>query len=148
YLDGITLEELVRADGRQPAARVAHILHQVALALSEAHDVGLIHRDIKPANILLCQRGGAVDVAKVVDFGLVKELESSKDAARVTNVDAITGTPLYLAPESLTAPETIDGRVDIYAVGAVGYFLLTGRPVFEGRTVVEVCTHHLHTEPE
>ena len=143
HLDGIDLETLVREDGAQPAARVIHILKQVCGSLTEAHGVGLIHRDIKPANIILCERGGIPDVAKVVDFGLVKELDHAQD---LTATGIITGTPLYLAPEVIRS-SAVDARSDIYAVGAVGYFLLTGRNVFEGGTVVEVCSHHLHTTP-
>jgi serine/threonine-protein kinase len=144
YLDGLDLESLVRADGPQPPARVASILSQVAAALGEAHAIGLVHRDIKPANIILCERGGVPDVAKVVDFGLVRELGT--DAGQ-TNLQVLKGTPLYMAPEAFSAPETVDGRSDLYALGAVGYYLLAGRPVFEGRTIGEVCGHHLHTEP-
>jgi len=151
YLDGLDLAVLVGADGPQPAARVQHILLQVVGALGEAHGVGLIHRDIKPANIILCQRGGIADVAKVVDFGLVKELEGGPGVG-LTNIDSIAGTPLYLSPEAITSPQEVDARADVYALGAVGYFLLTGTPVFEGRTPVEVCSHHLshhlHTPPE
>jgi serine/threonine-protein kinase len=147
YLEGLDLETLVRADGAQLAARVRHVLQQVAGALAEAHDRGLIHRDIKPANIILCERGGVSDVAKVVDFGLVKDVEGGTAGPGLTRVDAITGTPLYISPEALTAPEKVDGRSDLYGLGAVGYFLLTGQTVFEGRTVVEIASHHLHTRP-
>jgi serine/threonine-protein kinase len=146
YLDGIDLAVLIREDGPQPYARVRSILVQVGGALSEAHGVGLIHRDIKPANIILCQRGGVHDVAKVLDFGLVKDLEAGPGSS-LTNVDMIAGTPQYLAPEAITSPQQVDARADIYAVGAVAYFLLTGKPVFEGGTAVEVCSHHLHTAP-
>ncbi|RYG65354.1 serine/threonine protein kinase, partial [bacterium] len=149
YLDGVTLEELVRKHGPQPPGRVVHVLRQVVGALAEAHAAGLIHRDIKPANVLLCERGGAIDVVKVVDFGLVKSLSETALTGELalSNVNVLTGTPLYLAPEAITSPETLDGRADLYAVGAVAYFLLTGRTVFEGATVVEVCGHHLHSKP-
>ncbi len=146
YLDGTNLEELVRVDGPQPPARVAHILGQVASALVEAHGVGLIHRDIKPENVILCERGGIPDVAKVVDFGLVKDLERGSEA-RLTQADVVQGTPLYLSPEAINAPDTVGARSDLYSLGAVGYYLLTGRHVFEGQTLVEVCSHHLHTAP-
>jgi serine/threonine-protein kinase len=145
YLDGVNLERLVEMDGPQPPGRVIYILSQVAHALAEAHDRGLIHRDIKPANIVLCNRGGAADMAKVVDFGLVKDLQSPEPSLSVAEV--ITGTPLYMAPETISSPESVDARVDIYALGAVGYFLLTGATVFEGKTTVEVCSHHLLTVP-
>jgi eukaryotic-like serine/threonine-protein kinase len=146
YLDGASLEELVELDGPQPAARVIHLLAQACEALAEAHDAGLIHRDIKPANIVVCERGGVPDVVKVVDFGLVKDIAAPK-AAGLSLTTTITGTPMYLAPESITAPADVDGRTDLYALGCVGYFLMTGEPVFEGKTVVEVCGHHMHVAP-
>ena len=120
-----------------------HILRQVLGALHEAHGVGLVHRDIKPGNIILCERGGVSDVVKVVDFGLVKDLEADPGT---THDDAIVGTPLYLAPEAIRSP-VADARADLYSVGAVAYFLLTGQHVFLGRTVIEICGHHLHTAP-
>jgi serine/threonine-protein kinase len=144
YLEGLDLGQLVEEDGPQPSGRVLHILKQVLGALAEAHAVGLIHRDIKPSNIILCERGGLPDVAKVVDFGLVKELGVPDDISRD---DALVGTPLYLAPEAIRSP-AVDARSDLYSLGAVAYFLLTGTRVFEGGTVVEICGHHLHTPPE
>ena len=146
YLEGINLEALVREFGPQDPGRVVHILRQVGGALAEAHGLGLVHRDIKPANIILCERGGVPDVAKVVDFGLVKDLEGASGAA-LTRATDITGTPMYLAPEAITDPERVDGRTDLYALGAVGYYLLAGTHVFEGGTLVEVCSHHLRTLP-
>jgi eukaryotic-like serine/threonine-protein kinase len=146
-LEGASLERVVAVGGRLPPARVIHVLHEVAGALGEAHDVGLIHRDVKPANIILCRQGGMHDFAKVVDFGLVKDLEHGT-AAGLTQADVVAGTPLYLAPEAVSAPESVGARSDLYALGAVGYFALTGHNVFEGRTVVEVCSHHLYTKPE
>jgi len=146
YLDGVSLNDLVAIDGPQPPERVIHIMAQVAGALGEAHDAGLIHRDVKPANILLCERGGIVDVAKVLDFGLVKDVDAPKKSD-LTEANVVAGTPLFLAPEALTNPTGIDARADIYALGAVGYFLVTGEPVFDGNTLVEICGHHLHTEP-
>jgi serine/threonine-protein kinase len=147
YLDGINLEELVRGHGRQPPGRVVAILDQVCGALHEAHGRGLVHRDIKPANIILTERGGEPDVAKVVDFGLVKPLTADTGATEMSMAGIITGTPQYMSPESMTMPEAADPRSDLYALGAVGYFLLTAAPVFEGRTVMEVLGHHLHTPP-
>jgi serine/threonine-protein kinase len=152
-LDGASLDRVVQAAGPLSAARVIHILDQAAGALSEAHGIGLIHRDIKPANIILTQQGGVPDVAKVVDFGLVKEVttvaasgdEATLDA--ITRADSMAGTPQYMAPEAITTPEKVDARTDLYALGAVGYFLLAGVEVFRGRTILEVCGHHLHTEP-
>jgi serine/threonine-protein kinase len=151
-LEGLTLEQIVELDGPQPGERVIHLLDQAAASLAEAHDAGLIHRDVKPSNILLVDRGGIADLVKVVDFGLVKDVradERSQDTAQLelTQEKAITGTPLYMAPESLTSPESVDGRADLYALGAVGYWLLTGTHVFSGKTVLEVCAQHLHAPP-
>lgn len=146
YLEGATLAEVVDADGKQAPSRVVSILRQVAGALQEAHSIGLIHRDIKPSNIILTRQGGIPDVAKVLDFGLVKSLEADQ-AQSLTHLGEIQGTPQYLAPESITDPDTVDGRADLYALGAVGYFLLTGQHVFSGATIVEVCGHHLHSRP-
>ena len=144
YLDGLNLDDLVRGDGAQPAARVVHVLRQVASALVEAHGVGLIHRDIKPANvILLPEYGAALDVAKVVDFGLVKALKDGGDLTQ----DQIAGTPHYLSPEAIRAPEQVDARSDLYSLGVLGYYLLAGQQVFPGRNAVEICGHHLHTKP-
>jgi serine/threonine-protein kinase len=143
YLEGLGLDQLVAADGPQPPARVVHVLGQVLAALAEAHGVGLVHRDVKPANVILCERGGLSDVAKVVDFGLVKDLDATE---AVTHEATLVGTPLYLAPEAIRFP-TADARADLYSVGAVAYFLLTGRHVFEGGTILEICGHHLHTPP-
>ncbi len=149
YLEGLDLEVLVERRGPQPAARVLHVLVQVTGALSEAHAAGLIHRDIKPANVILCQRGGVSDFAKVVDFGLVKELKPSSTSASASSAgNVITGTPLYLAPEAIVAPDTIDARADLYALGAVAYWLLTGTPVFDAPTLLEICAKHLHADVE
>ncbi|HKO95083.1 MAG TPA: serine/threonine-protein kinase [Polyangiaceae bacterium] len=152
-LEGASLDEIVEVDGPQPSERVIHLLEQAAGSLAEAHGAGLIHRDVKPGNILVVDRGGISDLVKVVDFGLVKDVGAPGNAAAtnapaLTMADAITGTPLYIAPEALSAPETIDARADLYALGAVGYWLLTGTHVFGGRSMVEVCAHHLHSVPE
>jgi serine/threonine-protein kinase len=146
YLDGITLEDLVREDGPQPPNRVCHLLGQVCGALAEAHGVGLIHRDIKPGNLLLCSRGGIFDFVKVLDFGLVKDSRDQTDT-NLSTVGQLVGTPYYLAPEAVKAPEKVDGKADIYALGAVAYFLLTGQRVFEGQTILEVLGQHLHSDP-
>jgi eukaryotic-like serine/threonine-protein kinase len=151
-LEGASLEEIVEVDGPQPEERVIHLLEQAAASLAEAHDAGLIHRDVKPGNIVVVDRGGIADLVKVLDFGLVKDVgvkgrEGTSEAA-LTVENAITGTPLYIAPETLTEPETVDARADLYALGAVGYWLLTGTHVFDARSIVEVCSHHLHSVPE
>ena len=147
YLDGVSLERLVKEWGPIEEARVIHILRQVCASLEEAHGTGLVHRDIKPANIMLCQRGGRSDVAKVLDFGLVK-LGDSSHGVNVTAVHTTTGTPLYMSPEHVNSPDQIDARSDLYQVGAVGYFLLTGSPVFEGDNAMQVCSAHVSTPPE
>jgi serine/threonine-protein kinase len=145
YLEGITLEDLVIHDGPQPPARVVHLLKQICGALAEAHDVHLIHRDIKPANIVLCVRGGVADFVKVLDFGLVKEVATG--SPKLSSAQAVMGTPAYLAPEALTRPDEIDARVDLYAVGAVAYELLAGKPAFDGDTILEICGRVLHETP-
>jgi serine/threonine-protein kinase len=142
YLDGINLENLVIDFGRQPADRVISILKQVCAALNEAHRRGIIHRDIKPANIILCERGDVPDVAKVVDYGLVKEITAEKGESM------ILGTPAYVSPEAVTDPANIGAAADIYQLGLVGYFLLTGHRVFHGKTAVDVCVQHVTAQPK
>jgi serine/threonine-protein kinase len=146
-LDGTDLERLVSAGGPLPPERVAHVLIQVTGALAEAHDLGLVHRDVKPANIFLSPRLHEHEFAKIVDFGLVKQVETTATDPAVTAINVITGTPLYLSPEAIETPDAVDGRSDLYALGAVAWFLLVGRPVFEGPTLVAVCSQHLHAEP-
>jgi eukaryotic-like serine/threonine-protein kinase len=145
-LDGATLQRIVAVAGAQPAGRVVRILTMVCGALGEAHAIGLIHRDIKPANIMLCTQGGERDVVKLLDFGLVKGFEVGRDVT-LTGASVIVGTPQYMAPESILAPGTVDARADIYAVGAVAYYLLAGVDVFDGKSIMEVCGQHLHEEP-
>ena len=143
YLDGLTFEQLVELHGPQEPARVVHLLRQACGSLAEAHGSGLIHRDVKPANLLLCERGGVSDFVKVLDFGLVKDT-----ALAQTNDQTIAGTPLFLAPEAIAAPEKVDARSDLYGLGCIAYYLVAGKHVFEGSTLVELCSHHLHTKPE
>jgi eukaryotic-like serine/threonine-protein kinase len=143
YLEGGDLERLVEYAGPLPPARALWILEQLCGALAEAHALGLIHRDVKPSNVILCERGREGDVAKICDFGLVKDLNASGDPA-LTTKNALTGTPLYIAPESILTPEVVDARSDLYSLGALAYFLLTGEPVFKGKNVVDVCAAHLH----
>ena len=146
-LDGVTLEELVDRFGPQPEGRVIHILRQVCGSLAEAHGIGLIHRDVKPANVILNRRGGVPDVVKLLDFGLVKAIDTQREA-KLTTAGAMTGTPLYMSPEAVQRPHEIDTRSDLYAVGAMGYFLVTGMPLFRGDSVIEICMHQVNTPPE
>ena len=120
YLDGVTLAELVAHSGPVPPGRVIHILRQVGAALREAHLHGMIHRDVKPENVMLCRRGED-DVVKLLDFGLVKNLERA-GTRDVTKQVKILGTPRYMAPERIVNPADVDARSDVYALGAVGYF--------------------------
>jgi hypothetical protein len=146
YLDGISLQDLVEMIGPLPADRTIHILRQAADARAEAPAMRLVHRDVKPDNIVLCERGGIADVVKVLDFGLVKDVDAPADA-KLSIASRIQGTPLYMAPEALTDPDAVDGRSDLYSLGAVAYYVLTGETPFGG-TVVEVFGHHLHTRPQ
>jgi serine/threonine protein kinase len=147
HLEGATLADVVAQQGPMTAERAIHILDQIAAALGEAHDMGIIHRDIKPANIFLTDG----DVVKVLDFGLVKQVgpvrAGDQTQPAITHDSIFAGTPLYMAPEAITTPDEVDGRTDLYALGAVGYFLVTGKDVFTGRSVPEVCGHHLHSVP-
>ncbi|MEO8270397.1 MAG: serine/threonine protein kinase, partial [Aureliella sp.] len=146
YLDGIDLQTLGNDYGPQDEARVIHILLQICGSLYEAHSQGLVHRDIKPANVMLNRRGCEPDVVKVLDFGLVKAIDQSEGAQQEVG-GSLTGTPLYMSPESIQAPMSVDGRSDIYAVGAIGYFLLTGHPVFEAANLAELCQKHIDEPP-
>ena len=146
YVNGLTLAKLIELERELPAARVAFILESTCKSLREAHGRNLVHRDIKPQNIMLCQRGGESDVVKVLDFGLVKPVESH-DATKITKTMGVIGTPLYLAPERLRDPGVDDPRSDIYALGAVGYNLLTGRDIFYDVSDVDVYYHVLNTVP-
>jgi serine/threonine-protein kinase len=148
-LRGINLMQLVEFEGPLPPARVVHLLRQACGALAEAHAAGLIHRDIKPANLMLCVYGGIPDFLKVLDFGLVKDLgaverlpagkgEGQADDADLSQDGSLLGTPLYMSPEGMSDPSKVDARADLFALGAVGYFLLTGRSPFPGRTAIEV----------
>jgi hypothetical protein len=145
-LEGLDLETLVQRYGAQPPARVVHLLAQICGSLAEAHRTGLIHRDIKPGNIMLTQRGGVCDYIKVLDFGLVKAVSSTEK--NLTAYNSLTGTPLYMSPEGIERPDEVDARSDLYAVGAVGYFLLTGKPVFPGESVVEICMQQVTATPK
>jgi serine/threonine-protein kinase len=146
YIAGVTFDQLVERCGPQPAARVLSLLRQASGALAEAHGKSLIHRDIKPANVMLCDRGGIADMVKVLDFGLVKQLDDGADVD-LSSANVLMGTPLYMSPETISDPNAVGSASDVYALCAVGYFLLTGEPVFSGKTVVEVCSKQISETP-
>jgi tRNA A-37 threonylcarbamoyl transferase component Bud32 len=148
YLEGITLEQLVQEHGPLPAERAVHLLRQVCGALQEAHANQMIHRDVKPRNILVCRQGGLHDVVKLLDFGLVRIQGGDGGAADLTAEHAITGTPAYMSPEQAAGRAEVDGRADLYSLGAVAYFLLTGRPPFVNRSLVELLAAHQRDRPE
>ncbi len=144
YLEGKNLDQLIADEGPLTPARTVHLMEQLLSALAEAHDQRIIHRDIKPGNLIVGERGGLEDVLKVVDFGLVKELLGESDASIA---GTIVGTPHYMAPEQVRGSATIDERADLYSVGAVAYFLLSGQRLFPGANVGELMYHHLATDP-
>jgi serine/threonine-protein kinase len=146
-LEGLDLETLVRRFGPVPPERAIHLLIQACDSLAEAHATGLVHRDVKPANMLTCRFGLKWDFVKVLDFGLVKTAWSMGDDERLTSEGTITGTPAFMAPEAVLGAQAIDSRVDLYGLGCVAYWLLTGERLFVGRTPVEVLLHHARTPP-
>jgi hypothetical protein len=148
-LDGMDLEQLVERYGPMPAERVVYVLEQMCHSLAEAHERGLVHRDVKPANIFLCRYGRDLDFVKVLDFGLVKHSdERSRGDAKLTEVGGFAGTPAYGSPESAEGGDTeVDARSDIYSLGCVAYWLLTGSTVFEASSPMLMLVQHLHTEP-
>jgi eukaryotic-like serine/threonine-protein kinase len=137
----MSLGELVERYGPLPPGRAVYLLRQVALALQEAHEAGLIHRDIKPSNIFAARRGGMDDVAKLLDFGLVRP-PATASSARSSDEWEILGTPLYMSPEQATNSQPLDVRSDIYSLGAVAYVLLTGKPPFDAATAIEAIVAH------
>jgi eukaryotic-like serine/threonine-protein kinase len=147
YLPGLSLADLVERHGPLPPGRVIHLLRQTCDALGEAHAAGLIHRDIKPGNIFAAQRGGVYDVAKLLDFGLAKPLTTHSESLRLTQDGAITGSPLYMSPEQSLGENEPDARGDIYSLGAVAYYLLSGHPPFEFDTAMKVLVAHAREEP-
>jgi serine/threonine-protein kinase len=149
-LDGVDLETLVEQTGPLPPERVVFLLRQVCASLAEAHSSGLIHRDIKPANIYVCRLGDRHDCVKVLDFGIVAirdDAEGATAATRLTGENAIAGTPAYMAPETVTDADKVDHRVDIYALGCVAYWLVTGELVFDGETAVKIIFGHMEETP-
>jgi eukaryotic-like serine/threonine-protein kinase len=148
YLDGLTLHDLVEKYGPQPEGRAVNLLIQMCESLAEAHALGLVHRDIKPANIFVTDRGGVPDMVKVLDFGLVRTVaqadETSLDAIES---DTLAGTPNYISPEAVESPAETDARSDLYSVGAVAYYLVTGQEVFQGETLAELLRKRLEEKP-
>ncbi len=147
YIDGFTLAELVALEGPLSPARTVFLLRQSCYSLREAHDAGLVHRDLKPGNIMVCQRSGDSDVVKVLDFGLVKSVATRK-SQEITSTGLVAGTPQYIPPERLSDPQTNDPRSDLYSLGAVAFFLLTGRDAIEGDSLAEVLQHVINSPPE
>ncbi len=147
-LDGLDLETLVERFGPLPPERAVHLLRQACDSLAEAHARGLVHRDIKPSNIFTCRMGLDVDFVKVLDFGLVKGIgDGGREATLLTAPDATTGTPAYIAPEVVRGDREPDHRVDIYTLGCVGYWLLTGRLVFQAPNAIQLMYQHANVEP-
>ncbi|UCC71451.1 MAG: serine/threonine protein kinase [Gemmatimonadota bacterium] len=144
YLEGLSLEELVDRFGPVPPERTAFILTQVCGSLAEAHAKNIIHRDIKPSNIFLTQRGRLYDFVKVLDFGLAKQITADES---ITAVGTLLGTPRYIAPEAVSEMGALDQRADLYGLGGVAYWMLTGRPPFDAPTAVELVVHHVKTPP-
>ncbi|WP_394836627.1 serine/threonine protein kinase [Pendulispora rubella] len=141
-LDGETVQDTIDATGPMPPERVAKILMQIAGALDEAHSVGSVHRDVKPSNVVLCNQGGLFDFVKVLDFGLAESFE--REGKPSQSHLGIVGTPLYLAPEGVLNPAVVGPPADVYALGGIGYFMLTGEPVFPGKSILEIGSRHLH----
>lgn len=147
-LDGFDLETLVKRFGPIPAERAIKLLIQVCHSLGEAHEQGLIHRDIKPANVYACRYGREVDFVKVLDFGMVKSQREGDDAeTKLTGADAVCGTPGFMAPEQVLGDRLVDGRTDLYAVGCLAYWLITGQLVFSGHTTMAILMQHTQAVP-
>ncbi|MEP6506896.1 MAG: serine/threonine-protein kinase [Gemmatimonadales bacterium] len=146
-LDGETLEQIVARDGPMDVARAVYVLKQLCGALAEAHDRGLVHRDIKPSNVILGDRGGMPDVAKLLDFGLVTERGAGSTSVTLTQAGSIVGTPEFMSPEQCGEPDEIGQSSDIYSLGALGYFLVAGRSPFVGRNAVQLMAAHLYEVP-
>jgi serine/threonine-protein kinase len=147
-LDGLDLKRLIERYGPVPAARALHILHQACHSLHDAHQAGMVHRDIKPANIFTCRQGQDFDFVKVLDFGLVAaSAEADFARTQLTRDGVVSGTPAFMAPEQAVGDRAVDPRVDIYSLGCVGYWLLTGALVFEGPSPMAVLLKHAKDTP-
>ncbi len=147
-LDGLNLSQLIEKSGPLPAGRVIHVLRQACLSLIEAHDAGLVHRDVKPENIMLCRYGGEYDFVKLLDFGLVKLVEEDVESAGpITRAGAMPGTPAFIAPESVLGGDFVDSRADIYSLGAIGFYLLTARFLFDADSPLAMVQAHRHQAP-
>lgn len=149
-LDGFDLQTLVERFGPLPEARAIHFLRQVCDSLAEAHALDLVHRDVKPANVFVCRYGRQVDVVKVLDFGLAKPVVQPHGPTemRVSGTHAARGTPAFMAPEQAMGDRPVDGRTDIYALGCLAFWLVTGRPVFQGQTALETIVRHVQAVPD
>ncbi|HEV8060415.1 MAG TPA: serine/threonine-protein kinase [Gemmataceae bacterium] len=143
YLPGMNLEDLVERHGPMPPERAAHLLRQVCQALREAHGIGLIHRDVKPSNIIACERGRVYDVAKLLDFGLVKRIDLGSEDPRLTLEGSLAGTPAFMSPEQ-AAGKQLDARSDMYNVGVVAYFLITGQLLFDRDSRLQMLHAHAY----
>jgi serine/threonine protein kinase len=141
-LPGLSLEHLVKFYGPLAPERAVHFLRQTCSALREAHAKGLIHRDIKPANIWAAERGGVYDVAKLLDFGLVREQFSQSSDAKLTTEGTFSGSPLFMCPEQMNAYDKLDARSDIYSLGAVAFFIVTGRAPFVRDEIWDIVVAH------
>jgi serine/threonine-protein kinase len=127
--------------------RAVYLLQQVCHSLGEAHARGLIHRDVKPANIMVCRLGPDDDFVKVLDFGLVKQTAKGRTVTMLSIDGTVVGTPSFMAPEVAQARSDVDGRADIYSLGCVGYYMLTGQQVFAGATPLATVLAHVQEAP-
>jgi len=146
-LDGIDAEKLVDLDGPQPPAKVISLIRQVCESLAEAHDLGMVHRDVKPSNVFVCRLGKRTDFVKVLDFGLVKALQSPEQT-QLTMQGETSGTPAFMAPEQVRTEPDVDARADIYGLGCLAYYLLTATLVFNEPTPMSMAIAHLEKQPE
>jgi serine/threonine-protein kinase len=147
YLDGLDLQRLVKRFGPLPADRVVYLLSQICGSLAEAHARGIVHRDIKPSNIFVTHRGGLYDFVKVLDFGLAREVKQASDSG-LTKSGMVFGTPRYIAPESVYGANRADSRSDLYNLGGVAYWMLTGTHLFGGSSSLDLIIDHVKTVPQ